>query len=100
MNFMTHLGILIAGVAGFALWPNLRTGRSSGDSESIKGIPCSAAERRQPRSNRVAVTVAIQCDGRFEFTLRRKQAFDRVAEVLGLIHEFETQDDRFDDTVY
>ena len=100
MHFLAHVGLLVLGVGAFALWPNIRSRRTWAGATKIHGIPCSTTERRASRGNSVTVIVAIPCDARFEFTLRRKRTFDRVAEILHLIREFETADERFDEAIY
>jgi hypothetical protein len=99
MNFLTHVALLVAGLAGFAIWPNIRR-RPADMSDSAHGIPCNFKQQRASRSNRVTVTVTVPCDERFEFTLRREGAFDRFAKALHLVREFQTRDDRFDEAVY
>jgi hypothetical protein len=100
MNFLDHMGLLVAGLAGFAVWPNIRGKRQIETENVIHDVPCNFKQTRASRSNRVAVTVAIACDERFGFTLRREQFIDRFAKALHLVREFQTQDERFDEAVY
>lgn len=99
MNFLTHMALLVAGLAGFAIWPNIRR-RATAMPETVQGISCNFRQQRASRSNQVTVTVTVPCDERFEFTLRREGSFDRFAKALRLVREFQTQDERFDEAVY
>jgi hypothetical protein len=100
MNFLGHVGLLVVGLAGFAIWPNIRGRRQIDSAHVIHGVPCDVKQVRASRSKQVTVTVAIACDERFEFTLRREQFTDRIAKALHLVREFQTQDERFDEAVY
>jgi len=100
MNFLEHLALLGAGLGGFAIWPNIRGSRSAKTSGAVNGIPCDFKQQRVGRSNKVTVTVAMACDERFEFTLRREGFTDSLAKTFGLVREFQTQDERFDEAVY
>lgn len=99
MNFLEHVALLVAGLAGFAIWPSIRR-PSTQMSDTVHGIPCNFKQRKASRSNRVTVTVTVPCDERFEFMLRREQFFDRLAKALHLVQEFQTRDERFDAAVY
>jgi hypothetical protein len=100
MYFLGHVGLLVAGLAGFAVWPNIRGRRPIATSSDIQDVPCDFKQTRVSRSNQVTVTVAIACDERFEFTLRREKFTDRLAKALHVVREFQTQDERFDEAVY
>jgi hypothetical protein len=100
MNFLDHVGLLVAGLAGFAIWPNIRGRRRIAAANVIHDVPCDFKQTRASRSNQVTVTVAIACDERFDFTLRRERFTDRLAKALHLVREFQTQDERFNEAVY
>jgi hypothetical protein len=100
MNFLGHVGLLVAGLAGFAVWPNIQGRRRIATANVIHDVPCDFKQTRVSRSNKVTVTVAIACDERFDFALRREQFSDRLAKALHLVREFQTKDERFDETVY
>lgn len=100
MNFLDHMGLLVAGLAGFAVWPNIRGRREIAGAQVIHDVPCDIKQARASRSKQVTVRVAIACDERYEFTLRREQFTDRIAKALHLVREFQTQDERFDEAVY
>jgi hypothetical protein len=100
MNFLDHLGLLVAGLAGFAIWPNIRGRRRITAANVIHDVPCDFKQTRASRSNQVTVTVAIACDERFDFTLRRERLSDRLAKALHLVREFQTRDERFNEAVY
>jgi hypothetical protein len=100
MMFLEHVGLLVTGLAGFAIWPNVRGNRSATTLDAVQGIPCDLTQRRASRGNKVWITVALPCDERFEFTLRRERFADDLAKTLGLVREFQTQDKRFDEAVY
>jgi hypothetical protein len=100
MNFLDHVGLLVAGLAGFAIWPNIQGRRRIAAANVIHDVPCDFKQTRASRSNQVTVTVAIACDERFDFTLRRERSTDRLAKALHLVREFQTQDERFNEAVY
>lgn len=100
MNFLDQVALLVAGLAGFAVWPNIRGRRRIAAANVIHDVPCDFKQTRAPRSNQVTVTVAIACDERFEFTLRRERFTDRLAKALHLVRELQTHDARFDAAVY
>lgn len=100
MNFLDHVGLLVAGLAGFAIWPNILGRRRIAAANVIHDVPCDFKQTRASRSNQVTVTVAIACDERFDFTLRRERFTDRLAKALHLVREFQTQDERFNEAVY
>ncbi len=100
MNFLDHLGFLVAGLAGFAIWPNIQGRRRIAAANVIHDVPCDFKQTRASRSNQVTVTVVIACDERFDFTLRRERFTDRLAKALHLVREFQTQDERFNEAVY
>lgn len=100
MVFLEHVALLVGGLAGFAIWPNIRPRVSTEPSGTANGIPCNFRQQTVSRSNQVTVTVQIPCDERFEFTLRRENVTDRIAKALRLVREFQTQDERFDEAVY
>jgi hypothetical protein len=100
VTVLEHVGLLVAGLAGFAIWPNVRGSRNTVTSDAVGGIPCDFKQGSASRGNKVWVTVALPCDERFEFTLRRELFTDDLAKFLGLVREFQTQDQPFDEAVY
>jgi len=100
MNVLNHLELLVAGLAGFAVWPNISRRGAVATPQIVGGVRCDFRQTRASRSNQVTITVVMPCDERFEFTLRRERSFDRLAKALRLVREFQTQDERFDRAVY
>lgn len=100
MNVMAYFALLGAVLAGCIVWPFLRGTRSTGPSQTVDGIPCDFRQITASRTNQATVTVALPCDERFEFTLRREGSFDRMAKSLGIVREFQTGDASFDERVY
>jgi hypothetical protein len=98
--FIEHVVLLVVGLTGFALWPNLRGNQSKETSDTVEGIPCVLTQRRASRGNQVFITVELPCDARFEFTLRRQRFIDSLARTLSLVQEFRSGDAQFDAAVY
>src|SRR5690242_12743560 len=86
------------------LIPQLRQ-RFSGTATSI---PVEGADvrfqfrvRRKPKTNSVSgVQLALDLPDQFRFRIQRETAFDRFAKALGIAHEWQTHDDRFDAEAY
>ena len=85
MNVSVHLGLLVVGLFGCIIWPYFRSRQAKTPSGALHGVPCDFAQRRASRSNQVTVPVAIPCDERFEFTLRREGMFDHLVKALHLV---------------